>query len=968
MKKTTLGLLMMLLTGYGASARQISPDEAKRAASDFLSTSELKTASSNTALRPMKAPGVNADGQTSPFYVFNHGENEGFVIVSGDDRAPKILGYSDKGSFDSDNLPPQLKAMMEQWATQMANLSEAASEHSTWTNASSTRSSEVLLETANWGQYAPFNDLCPIVDGEKAPAGCVATAMSIVMKYHNWPDCTRGGEEYDYYFPDEKFDFDNYAIDWDALSEENNPDFAAQAAKLTYSAGIAAQMMYGSSESSAESWAVDHSFIYFYAYSKNCQFLPRGKFEDNEWNDILRTQLEEIGPVVYSGFGSGGHTFVVDGYDSAGLYHVNWGWNGNSNGYFTLEFSLDNGMRYNEGQGMIINILPDKTKKEYSKVWFTNADAYDTAENDAWNFLNPDILEGVPNTYISPNLCIANFRGFVRVAIADEDDKIVGWADDIVHQKDGYRFNCPHPGGPIMAENKVMAPLKEGQRYQLFSQEVPNSPESPDDDYQPAYQPSDNPEDWQMVVGGIKKPSCFYASGNRSRTSEIRFHIAENLPSYCSTFNSYEKEFSTSLLRGFACPVIFHMPEKGISYEMNSSDKDGSVHDVLYVEWGDDNDSSFHGYNFSMLADQIDVYFRYDEEETRRDNGIPSDEIVENDGLVYRISDDALALIGYDEIGDNVRIPESIRVGDKELPVRFVSDMALAFAPVKNLDFESKSLEFGKFAFAGTSRLESVSVNSMTLPWDHFNQYGFVDSSLSTVFFDSAPSRYMVLYFTGYSYELNMQDDKFYGVPSVKNLNFVVTSTPADANDMDYFLSVKYFRDIMPVDDVNNAFNSYMIPGLGNTKVLSIKDELPFNINQMWSYDIDRRNSLIRIGDILPNVRIESVLINGSEAKVYSDGVYFGGSGDSGMDVTVNYIVNGIKKTTNYSPEYNESVESTDLSGVDGNFIKDEEMLSVYTLDGVLVSASSDRTSLKSLTPGIYIIRQGNEMKKLIIR
>ena len=242
-----LASVILLTLGISASARQISPSEAMTLATDFMNNAELQNVTHGSkAMRQMRAPGVNNDAAASPYYVFNRGEADGFVIISGDDRAPKILGYSDKGSFDADNLPPQLKGMMEQWSTYMTRLSETAPRHATWNSSVKTRTGEgILLETAEWGQNAPFNDLCPTVDGQKAPAGCVATAMAIAMKYHNWPDCTRGGIEEDYYCPSEKFDFDNYSIDWNALSENNNPDFAKEAANLTYSAGIASQMTYG---------------------------------------------------------------------------------------------------------------------------------------------------------------------------------------------------------------------------------------------------------------------------------------------------------------------------------------------------------------------------------------------------------------------------------------------------------------------------------------------------------------------------------------------------------------------------------------------------------------------------------------------------------------------------------------------------------------------------------------------------
>ena len=145
---------MVLLGVSTTTARHITPDEAMSVASDFMSSSELKSSKvSNSSLRPMKAPGADANAGVNPYYIFNRGENEGFVIISGDDRAPKVLGYSDNGSFDVDNLPPQLKAMMESWATMMNRLPESASQHASWKKSRATRSGKsILMETAEWGQ------------------------------------------------------------------------------------------------------------------------------------------------------------------------------------------------------------------------------------------------------------------------------------------------------------------------------------------------------------------------------------------------------------------------------------------------------------------------------------------------------------------------------------------------------------------------------------------------------------------------------------------------------------------------------------------------------------------------------------------------------------------------------------------------------------------------------------------------
>ncbi|MBQ4005956.1 MAG: C10 family peptidase [Muribaculaceae bacterium] len=52
---------------------------------------------------------------------------------------------------------------------------------------------------------------------------------------------------------------------------------------------------------------------------------------------MIVDELNASRPVMYAGQASdGGHEFICDGYNSEGYFHFNWGWSGNSNGYFLL--------------------------------------------------------------------------------------------------------------------------------------------------------------------------------------------------------------------------------------------------------------------------------------------------------------------------------------------------------------------------------------------------------------------------------------------------------------------------------------------------------------------------------------------------------------------------------------------------------------------------------------------------------
>ena len=341
-------LLSLLMVSVCAYARQISEDEAAAIATEFLNSTTLRQTPAKTAVHRAKAPNAT-QAETAPFYVFNAEDNKGFVIVSADDRAQRILGYSDKGTFDFTNLPPQLNAMLDNYGEQIKNIPANTPTHASWK--APMRASEeggVLLETAEWGQGAPFNTQCPIIDGEHAPTGCVATAMAIVMKYHNWPD--------------------NY--DWNLMPIENVDETnSSEIASLMKDAGESVLMHYTANESSASMNFVGHRLQQHFKYDPECQFITAKNFTDDAWVSMLKSNIDNRNPVIYNGTGSGNHAFIIDGYDNSGLYHVNWGWDGLYNGTYALNVLTPGDNNFSENAGMVINISPDKSGKEYSNVF-----------------------------------------------------------------------------------------------------------------------------------------------------------------------------------------------------------------------------------------------------------------------------------------------------------------------------------------------------------------------------------------------------------------------------------------------------------------------------------------------------------------------------------------------------------------------------------------------------------------------
>lgn len=236
---TIIGLLIPLL----AVAQRISNDEAMDIASQVLGKQVVKAEVKKSA-RASEKEIVQSE---EPFYSLYTGEDgNGFVIVSTDRRAPQIIGYGDSKA-DINNLPPQLKAILEKQDS-VLQATPNLPEHPSWKQKTTRADSEggKLLKTANWGQGYPYNLMTPEIDGQHCPTGCVATAMAILMKYYEWPQKGRGS--YGYYSvstnADLQFDYNSYSPDWENMKMDySETDFSQDEAmavsKLMSAAGIA---------------------------------------------------------------------------------------------------------------------------------------------------------------------------------------------------------------------------------------------------------------------------------------------------------------------------------------------------------------------------------------------------------------------------------------------------------------------------------------------------------------------------------------------------------------------------------------------------------------------------------------------------------------------------------------------------------------------------------------------------------
>ena len=343
---------MMLLVQMLAMAEHVSLHDAQQKGAEFLlsknvslSRSMMREKNEHNNILSMIENVESCDA----YYVFNMVSQGGYVIVSADDRMPTVLGYSETGHYDKDNMPDNMKKWMNGYVEQYSYL-QANSNKVTGANTTSVIGAKIIpMLTCQWGQETPYNNMCPTIDGQKSATGCVATAMAQIMDYYQWPNQTSKtipsytSRSHGIYMPE----IGVTSINWDNMNQD-------EIAKLMKLCGCAVQMNYGLGASGATSIKAKEAFIEFFDYKEiSIKYIDRSDFSDEIWNQMMYDELSEGRPVLYSGTSnSGGHAFVVDGYDGNDYFHINWGWEGYQDSYFLL--SSLNG--YNEDQDAIIGI------------------------------------------------------------------------------------------------------------------------------------------------------------------------------------------------------------------------------------------------------------------------------------------------------------------------------------------------------------------------------------------------------------------------------------------------------------------------------------------------------------------------------------------------------------------------------------------------------------------------------------
>lgn len=361
MKRLNLSLLMLGCTLL-ATAEPVGRQTALYTAQSYMMA---KGKHINNTQKPFRAARKNQSAQPlqeeAYYYVFNAGDNDGYVIVSGDDRVEPILGYVEQGSFDPDNIPDNMRAWLQGYEEEIRyvmdnNLKPDAKPLRRRAKTFNTKHSIPEILTTRWNQGLPYNltvEKYYAEDGSQArpAAGCIATAWAQVINFHRYPDeikveipaysktyTLKDGTTRTVTFPKvprgAKIDWDNMQDTYSCSESHAHTAADTAVANLMRYCGQAVQMGYG--KSSGANWKAPNVIKYF-GFDDSGYRAGRDQYSIDEWTDLIYNEIAAGYPVPLSGSKiSGGHAFVLDGFDGEQLFHVNWGWGGSSNGWFLI--------------------------------------------------------------------------------------------------------------------------------------------------------------------------------------------------------------------------------------------------------------------------------------------------------------------------------------------------------------------------------------------------------------------------------------------------------------------------------------------------------------------------------------------------------------------------------------------------------------------------------------------------------
>ena len=371
-------LSVLLVLPQLVSAQQISESEAKNRALSFLTEQSIgkngvQKVPVRRSISNLKMAYTSSSDDEPNYYVFNVGDNDGFIIASADERVEPILGYVDNGSFNSDNIPDNLKWWLNEYDNQINNIRFTDNTRGINDSQNNWADIEPLIKT-KWGQGEPYNKYTPTyLFGEQCQTGCVATAMAQIIRYYEYPQSGQGYHSYQWIVSNDNIhpisvDFSQSHYDYSAMSDAfsyvTGIEAGNEISKLMYDCGVSVDMDYGPAGSGASIYSVPNALVSYFCYDNHTINLSRQLFSDTIWTQLIYNELANGRPLLYAGSNSSiildspylvtsSHAFICDGYHQ-GFFHFNFGWDGVGDGFFKLSAINNDRLNYNSNQEAVL--------------------------------------------------------------------------------------------------------------------------------------------------------------------------------------------------------------------------------------------------------------------------------------------------------------------------------------------------------------------------------------------------------------------------------------------------------------------------------------------------------------------------------------------------------------------------------------------------------------------------------------
>lgn len=425
-------------------------------------------------------------GAGNTLYIYTLNATEGFIVLAGDDAVYPVLGYSLEKAFDPQNIPVNMRAWLDGYRQQIEYVRENDIQtvpeiQKAWENLTHTRAQvstrATRFYTAEWNQTEPFNNLCPTISGTRAPTGCVATAMAIIMKHHNWPDVGVGSSSYKATTVNQTLSATyNVAYDWAGMPLEYDtytPTQATNVATLMYHCGVLAEMDYKKDESGASTITALQGMVNHLKYDKSAQLLWREWYDDNTWTALIKNEIDNNRPVLYAGANANneGHQFVLEGYNDSDYFAVNWGWGGLGNAHYLLK-SLNPSVLgtgggsggFNYSHDAAIGLKPAEVVSQYEDVLaFYPGDGDDNEYFNGMETTETEFTQGKSFSIkagFMMNFSMRDFNGLFALTLCSEDgtvrdilsDHILPVIDMKYQNGTGGTFACTMPANITVNE------------------------------------------------------------------------------------------------------------------------------------------------------------------------------------------------------------------------------------------------------------------------------------------------------------------------------------------------------------------------------------------------------------------------------------------------------------------------------------------------------------------------------------